>query len=209
MNKQDYRKIEFTTKETFILKNNEITTYKLKGYKNVYVSNTCHIKPKGLHIILKNVNEALRDFKINDHNLKVIITSYQDDLNNLGLYDAINNEICLDELISDKNKLIHEKVELGHVERHEAWHLKQATIYRNKHGTIDKNNYLEYIAYTNMQAKRYLDSLGVNEDNVGVITEYAYNAYMMGRYDETEAEIKAMKGGAQCIQIFQKKFKNY
>ncbi len=58
-------------------------------------------------------------------------------------------------------------------------------------------------------AKRYLDSLGANEDNVSAISKYAYKTYVMGRFDEAEAEIKAKKGGAQCIRISQKKWKNY
>ena len=100
-------------------------------------------------------------------------------------------------------------VELGHIERHEMWHVKQALIYKTLYENINQENFTHYLNYTNIRAKKYIDSLNLNEDNIGVITEYAYNAYMMGRYDETEAEIKAVKKGAQCIQIFQKKFKNY
>lgn len=149
MNKQDYRKIEYTVKETFKLKNNEITTYKLKGYKNVYVSNTCHIKPKGLHIILKNVNEAIREFEIDDKIFKIVVLSYKDGMDTYGKYNAISNEIIFNEVICDKSKLAVEKIAIGHVERHEVWHLKQANNYRKQHGIINEKNYSDYLKYTN------------------------------------------------------------
>ncbi len=67
MEKQNYRKIELTTtKETFLFKKHEVIVYKLKNNKNVYVSSNCHIKPRGLHIILKHVYEALKEFDIRE-----------------------------------------------------------------------------------------------------------------------------------------------
>ena len=103
------------------------------------------------------------------------------------------------------DKLEAEKLIIGHVERHEVWHLKQASIYRKQYGIINEDNYSHYLNYINDHAKKYLDSLGVEEDNVGVISEYAYNMYMFGRYDETEAEIKAKKGEFN-VSIFTKRY---
>lgn len=205
MNKQDYRKIEYASKEIFVLKKHEIVTYKLKNYKNVFVSSTCHIKPKGLHIILKNLNEAIKDFGIDDKSVQIIIASFKDGIAGFGMYKAIENEIYLNEIICDKNTLKHEGLKISHVERHEAWHLKQASIYRKQYGIINEDNYSHYLNYINDHAKKYLDSLGVEEDNVGVISEYAYNMYMFGRYDETEAEIKAKKGEFN-VSIFTKRY---
>ncbi len=210
MEKQNYRKIELNTlKETFLLNEHEIVVFKLKGYKNIYVSSNCHIKPKGLHIVLKNINEAIKDFKIDDDTFKVIIFSYKDGLNIFGTYRAITNEIYLNEAICDVDKLRAEKLEIGHIERHEVWHLKQALNYKKKFKIINKQNYSDYIKYTNRQAKKYIDYLGVNEDNVGEISEYAYNSFSLNRYDEIEAEIKAKKGAKKCYRFTQKKWKNY
>lgn len=195
MNKQDYRKIEYATKEIFVLKKHEIVIYKLKNYKNVFVSSTCHIKPKGLHIILKNVNEAIKEFGIDDKTYKIIILSYNDGMDTYGKYDAISNEIILNEVICDGDKLEAEKLIIGHVERHEVWHLKQASIYRKQYGIINEDNYSNYLKYTNRKAKRYIDSLGLNEDNIVEVSRYAYSSYSLSRYDEIEAEIKAFRGG--------------
>ncbi len=199
MEKQNYRKIELTTtKETFLFKKHEVIVYKLKNNKNVYVSSNCHIKPRGLHIILKHVYEALKEFDIKDSSFVIKILSYKDGLNTFGTYDAISNVVYLNETICEKDKIKTEKIEIGHVERHELWHLKQAEIYKLKFGLITKNNYSHYIFYTRLKAKKFLDSLGINDDNVGDISDYASDMFDYKRYDEVEAEIKAKKG-ALCI----------
>lgn len=102
------------------------------------MSSTCHIKPKGLHIIFKNVNEAIKEFGIDDKTYKIIILSYNDGMDTYGKYDAISNEIILNEVICDGDKLEAEKLIIGHVERHEVWHLKQASIYRKQYGIISQ-----------------------------------------------------------------------
>ena len=208
MEKQDYRKIEFTEEETFVFKDKEIMAHKLKGYANVYLSNSCHIKPKGLHIMLKNVNGAIKDFEIDDTTYKIIIFSYKDGINIFGAYRAIHNEIYLNEVIWDTDVLTLEKLDIGHVERHEIWHFKQAINYKKIHGKITKDNYENYKITIRTKAKRYLDSLGINEDNVGVISDYASYMFVYGDYDEVEAEIKAKKGAICTVQNSQKKSKN-
>lgn len=208
MIKQNYKKLEFTTKETFSLKDHKIETNKLNNYRNVYISNNCHIKPKGVQFIIKNVNEALKEYKISDDTLKIVIVSFDDGIGGFGSYNAIKNEVYFNEIISDRNKLIFENIELGHVERHEIWHLKQALIYKNKFDTINKDSYINYLKYANGQAKKFLDSLGINDDNVSVISKYAYNMFMYQNYNEVEAEIKAKKGALCTLQNFQKKYKN-
>ncbi len=208
MKKQYYKKIEFTDKKTFIFNKQKVFTYKLKDYLNVYVSKNCHIKPKGLHIILKNVNEALKDFGIKDRDFKILLLSYKDGMNTLGAYKAYFNEICFNETICDVKKLKLENIEIGHVERHEIWHLKQAENYRKKYGLITLDNYDKYINFSRIQAKKYLDSIGVNGDNVGVISEYAFAMYEYKKFDEVEAEIKAKKGDLCIARNFQKKYKN-
>ena len=207
MDKQDYKKIEFIAKDSFKFKKNGIVAYKLNGYINVYVSNNCHIKPKGLHIILKNINEAIKEFDAADEEIKIIIVSYKDRFGGFGMSDAKNNEIYLNEVVWDKNKIKHEGANLGDIEKHEVWHLKQAVIYRNKQRKITKDNYNNYIYYTRMKAKMHLDSLGVNDDGVGVISKYAFSMYFYEKYDEVEAEIKAVKGVLFILQNSQMKFK--
>ncbi len=208
MEKQNYRKIELTTtKETFLFKKHEVIVYKLKNNKNVYVSSNCHIKPRGLHIILKHVYEALKEFDIKDSSFVIKILSYKDGLNTFGTYDAISNVVYLNETICEKDKIKTEKIEIGHVERHELWHLKQAENYKKRYGEITKEKYENYIIYSRLKAKKFLDSLGINDDNVGDISDYAHSMFVFKRYDEVEAEIKAKKGALCIAQNFQKKYR--
>ena len=151
---------------------------------------------------------TLKEYKINDNSLKIIIVSFKDGISGFGAYDATKNEVYLNEIISDKNKLIFENLEIGHVERHEIWHLKQALIYKNKYDFIAQNNYEDYITYTRKRAKKFIDSAGFNEDNFSGVSEYTYQMFLFKKYDEVEAEIKAKKGALCTLQNFQRKYKN-
>ena len=46
MIKQNYKKLEFTTKETFSLKDHKIETNKLNNYRNVYIPIIVILSPK-------------------------------------------------------------------------------------------------------------------------------------------------------------------
>ncbi len=207
MEKQNYRKIEYGKEETFRLNEHKFITHELKNLKNVYVSNNCNIKPRGLHIILKNVNNAIKEFKIIDNTHKIIISSYKDGMKSFGSYNAYTNEVYFNEAICDANKLAVENIEIGHVERHEIWHLKQAENYKKRFNLGSIGNYNDYIIYTRIRAKKFLDSLGINVDNVGDISDYASDMFDYKNYDEVEAEIKAKEGALCTVQNFQKKSK--
>ena len=74
------------------------------------------------------------------------------------------------------------------VERHEMWHMKQAEEFRKAGWEITKENRSEYLKELCKKAKKNLDALGITQDNVSEISDYAYQQYQLGRYDETEAE---------------------
>lgn len=78
---------------------------------------------------------------------------------------------------------------MGSVEYHEMCHAKQAYDYVKNGNIITKENYGEYIRVLNQKCKQNVDNLGVNEYNVGEISEYAKSQYYLGRFDEVEAEI--------------------
>ena len=73
------------------------------------------------------------------------------------------------------------------------WHCKQATKYEKKHGKITKENYKEYITALRAECKAKLDRLGITEENVKEISEYAKDMYFAGKYDEVEAEYNTLK----------------
>lgn len=51
----------------------------------------------------------------------------------------------------------------------------------------------DFIKYMRIEAKKYLDSLGVNKYNVGDISEYAESNYFEGYYDESYVEYRVKK----------------
>ena len=71
---------------------------------------------------------------------------------------------------------------------HEMWHMKQAEEFRKAGWEITKENRGEYLKELCKKAKKNLDALGITQDNVSEISDYAYQQYQLGRYDETEAE---------------------
>ena len=198
MRKQDYRKLRGTNKEVFELYNKRkliyLDTVKLDDYENVYVTADVNIKPKALHRMIKNTNDSIREYQIDNHDLRIIIVSYKDGFESYGQYDAISNCVYYNDVIANKEILLKENIELGHIERHEMWHFKQADDYRKRFKEISLNNYLRYLAYANKKAKKFIDSRGINKDNIGVISVYANVSYRSNRFDEVEAEIMAKKG---------------
>ena len=198
MQKQSYKKLVGDTTQIFEIFNKgfvlKIETVKLIEYKNVYVSKNVFIKPKYLQRIIKNTNEAIREYKIEDDSLKIIIVGSKDGFNSYGQYDAINNIVYYNDVICNKEILLKENIELRHIERHEMWHYKQAIRYRLKYGFITFENYLDYLSYANKLALKLIDRLKINKDNVGEVSMYAKCMYISERYDEVEAEIVAKKG---------------
>ena len=198
MQKQSYKKLVGDTTRIFEISNKgfvlKIETVKLIEYKNVYISKNVFIKPKYLQRIIKNTNEAIREYKIENDSLKIIIVSSKDGFNSYGQYDAINNVVYYNDVICNKEILFKENIELGHIERHEMWHYKQAVRYRLKYGFITFENYLDYLFYSKKSALKLIDRLKINKDNVGGISTYAKRMYTAKRYDEVEAEIMAKKG---------------
>ena len=92
MRKQDYRKLRGTNKETFELCNKRkliyLDTVKLDDYENVYVTADVNIKPKALRGVIKNTNDSIREYQIDNHDLRIIIVSYKDGFESYEQYDV-------------------------------------------------------------------------------------------------------------------------
>lgn len=164
-----------------------IQARKVDSYNSkIFVSNNAVIKPKAMHTINKNTDEALKYYGI-DLNKKptIIIVSEKEMVTALGKYNAIKNEVYYIPQIADNKVVSH----LGSVEYHEMYHCKQAHDFIQSTGQgITADNYSEYIKYTCEKSKEQLDKLGINEYNVGKISDYAENKYLNGRFDEAIAE---------------------
>lgn len=191
---QNYKKVIGGTEKTF---NDhpfkELHTRRVATYRSdIYISDNADIKPRALHRINKNTEDAMKAWKISiKRKPTIVIVSSLDMPTAWGRYDAITNTVYYIPEITDK-----ELQSNGITEWHETWHMKQAENYRKKFGDITRNNYIDYIKYSCKRAKKVIDGFGVTEYNVGEISDYAKKMYLYGRYDEVEAEymVKHRKG---------------
>ena len=170
--------IDFKYSEDVKIKAQRVTTYG----DEVYVSDNTKIKPMTLHRIKTHNDEILKEYGI-DKKPKIVIFDINEYGGAYGKYNAVDNTVyyCSDILSKELKKDVD-------TVRHELWHMNQAEEYRAKFGEITDENHLDYIAYTCGVAKKYIDKMGINEYNVGEISDYAKKMYKYSRYDEVEAE---------------------
>lgn len=170
--------IDFKYSEDVKIKAQRVTTYG----DEVYVSDNTKIKPMTLHRIKTHNDEILKEYGI-DKKPKIVIFDINEYSGAYGKYNAVDNTVyyCSDILSKELKKDVD-------TVRHELWHMNQVEEYRAKFGEITDENHLDYIAYTCGVAKKYIDKMGINEYNVGEISDYAKKMYKYSRYDEVEAE---------------------
>lgn len=184
--KQEYKPVNRGESKIVEVKNNtNINISEVEDYKGeVYISDKANIKPRALHEIYNNTIKAMELWGISKNRRPEIrIVSYEE-LEAYGKYNAVDNVVYyIPEVVSEDivgGKAI--------TEYHEMWHMKQAEKFRNKGWDITKENYGDYLEKLNKECKKRIDALGINEYNVGKISEYAKKSYIAQRYDEVEAE---------------------
>ena len=183
---QEYRPvIRGDSKTIEVRPDTKVDVKKISTYqKNIYVSDNADIKPRTLHDIYTNTVKALKKWDISEDRMPEIRILSKEELKAYGKYDAINNVVYYIPEIADK-KIVGQKAV---TEYHEMWHMKQAEKFRSKGWNITKENYGKYIRELNRECKKTIDALGINEYNVGKISDYAKKMYFANRYDEVEAE---------------------
>lgn len=188
---QEYKKIIRGSEEEFQLKKNEsIIAQKVETYDtDVFVSVNASIKPKALHTINKNTEDAMKEWGISyGRKPKIVIADYSEMSKAYGKYDAIHNIVYYLPQIADSDVVDN----VGDIEFHEMWHMKQAEIFREKAGEITDENFGEYIKYACKAAKKKIDGIGITEYNVNKLSVYASKMFFIERYDEVEAEYKTL-----------------
>ena len=175
---------------------NSISVKKIETYDTpVYISDNVKIKPKALNAIVQNTNQAAKEYGLSTEENPAIVVLAQNELDGaLGLYDAVTNTAYYNELATNSK---FQRLAGGKkvIERHETWHARQAADYRGIHGQITEENKTDYIKEICKKSKKNLDSLGITAENVSEISEYASDQYWEKRYDETEAEVMALRKG--------------
>ena len=197
--KQEYKPVNRGESKIVEVKNNRnINISEVEDYKgDVYISDKANIKPRALHEIYNNTMKAMELWGISKNRRPEIrIVSYEE-LEAYGKYNAVDNVVYyIPEVVSEDivgGKAI--------TEYHEMWHMKQAEKFRSKGWNITKENYGKYIRELNKECKKTIDVLGINEYNVGKISDYAEKMLDYGRYDEVEAEYIFIPKLHRCNRI--------
>lgn len=166
--------------------NQQVKVKKVDSYSGeVYISDKANIKPRALHLINRNTEKALEKWGIlTERKPKIVIVSPDEMPTAYGKYDAINNVVYYIPEIANEKVVKN----VGNIEHHELWHMKQAENFREKYGDITRENYGKYIEYSCKRAKKVIDEAGIDKYNVNDISDYAMKMYQQGRYDEVEAE---------------------
>ena len=101
--------------------NVNVTVFRITSYSEpVYVSEKAKIKPRTLHAINKNTEDAMEQWEISlEKKPKAVIVS-SDELGALGKYYAVTDTVYYIPQIADEEVA----GELGETEFHEMWHLK-------------------------------------------------------------------------------------
>ena len=183
---QEYRPIIRGDSKTIEVRpDTKVDVKKINTYqKNIYVSDNADIKPRALHDIYTNTFKALKKWDISEDRMPEIRILSKEELKAYGKYNAIDNVVYYIPEIVNKDIVRQKAV----TEYHEMWHMKQAEKFRSKGWNITKENYGKYIRELNRECKKTIDALGINEYNVGKISDYAKKMYFANRYDEVEAE---------------------
>ena len=190
---QEYRKVQRGSPEDFTLHRRgidfTIPSKRIDTFATpVYISDKAQIKPRALHEINRNTEEALRQWGVELIKKPTIVIVSDEELSGaFGLYDACSNVVYYAEGLADP--AVQEAAGgPGFVEHHEMWHMKQADDFRQAGWIITRENRSEYIASLCKKCKRNLDRLGVTRDNVKEISDYVEKMYLRTRFDEFEAE---------------------
>lgn len=198
---QNYRPVVRGTGAVFnTLRGTEINAKKVDGYDNIYISDKAMIKPKALHNISKATETAIKKINIDEGKKPTVLIADGSEINfALANYDVVNNLISYTPVVGDKKKLI--LLQEGYAAEkdpystpfHEMYHCKQAQEYEKKHDKITSENHRDYLNDLRAECKKKLDTLGITDENVGEISDYAKDMYFAGKYDEVETEYNTFK----------------
>jgi hypothetical protein len=180
--------------------------YKVKESRyGVYLSENANKKAQNLSNIEKALDTATKKLGIeNKNSLPKIFVLSQEEMGDgtFAAYNAVKNELYLSDVNGNKRKTISAQKILGFASpespdstvRHELIHWGDAQTYRET-GTINNTEeYQIYLKKSQTECKMKLDEIGITEDNVNTISDYAEASYVAGKYDEVYTEYRVAKG---------------
>lgn len=194
---QAYRKDRGAASEIPLVRRGEkinISAKRVESYKTpVFVSDKAIIKPKALHKINQNTENALTEWGVGlDRKPQIVIVSDNELNGAVGIYDPCENIVYYAESVG-QTAVQNASGGAGAIEAHEMWHMKQAEDFRQAGWTITRENRGEYLDALCKKCKERIDKLGITSDNVRELSQYAADMYLGERFDEVEAEFMSLR----------------
>lgn len=193
---QYYSKVVRGEASNLVAKNKTYRVNKLEGTQfEMYASVNAKVKPKELHDIQKTLKEAIA--LINppkDYIVPEICILTIDEAMTVASYSSVYNRLTVVQgefLHSTLNNDFVAPNDYRATAVHELFHWLDAMEYIDKHGTITSQ--AEYRQYLVNRHKKQLEKLGINEYNVGKISEYAKESYRYGKFDEVYTEYRVSR----------------
>lgn len=182
--RDDAKKTEIKT-----LTNGEVETitasHLLGNRQNLYISDKFgQLKPKELNKVEGWIDQYLRMTYIKGAEMPRIVMVKDIEIGNLGgKYNCVTNTVIFKKVDSD--------IETKHNILHELFHWKDAQELISSGVKLTSNAMFKDIR--SASCKRLLDKLGIYEKEAAVISDYAGQKYLEGRYDETYTEYRTVK----------------
>lgn len=169
---------EFAYNDETTINTDKITSYP----QDVRVSTKLNIKPRKLHEVVSSTNEAAEHWGIPADKIPTIVVGTPEEISAFGKYDPITDTVyyAIDIQKFDTD-----------TSYHEMWHVKQALDFKASGRSItDKRTYIHELCPI---CKKHIDKLGITQENVGELSDYALSRYKVCRYDEVEAEYMTLR----------------
>ena len=184
----------------FFRQNKTIKSTRLLNTSNeLYVSDNVKLKPLQQHIIDKNITRAKKVMNITSHeNLPkiVIVDSSEMSSHAIASYNAADNILRVVSDLGKKKKIsilqkdgVYPNNQLS-TYVHELIHWQNAEKYKDLYGDITKNNYKQYIEWSNTKAKKELDKIQKSGYNINGISKYSDTMLSVQKFDEVYTEYK-------------------
>lgn len=177
--------------EKFSRKGVVIDAEELEGYENVYKTKDAHVKPRGVHETRIIINEAYEKYGLQDvEKPKIVFVTQAENRDAYGAYNRVDNVLYITDTEANKTNNIPDNKRKERTMYHEVWHFKQAIDYQKKYDDIKTISQEVYIERLQGPCKENLDRLGITYENVSeIINEDARKFYLLGYFDEVEAEL--------------------
>lgn len=196
-------KIEDRTKIQRKIHEQTIDVVRVRGHKMPVTVSTYeagNLTRKELRSIEKSTTRTMRLVGIRGKQYPelCILNDKEIGIGTIASYSPIDNRIYVTRVLADPKRTVQMQQASGiyacpeHPDSsmlHEMQHYKDALEYRKNGGEIkDKDDYIGYLNYLKDEYKIKLEELGINEQRISNISEYARIKFNQQEYDEVYAE---------------------